>query len=487
MTNKSEIKYKQNRLENLINYYPHNFTNTITIPEYIEKYSNIENNSRFNDQVFNISGRVYEIRKSSKKLAFIKIKNDGCYLQLIMHETEFLDNFSENLKQVHRGDIIGVIGFAGKSKKGELSINVTKIVILTPCLKFLPKTHFGITDSEICARKRYLDLIVNDNTRNIFIIRNKIFREVEKYLDNMGFLKIQTPILASQAGGANAKPFITYHNDLKQNMYLRVAPELYLKQLVVGGFNKIYEIGPQFRNESCDKTHNPEFYSVEFYMAYSDYFELITITEELFPIIVKAVGYDNLICNGIDFTPPYTQFDIKTELEKQGIKFDGDLFSDEYRQYLDKECQQRSIQCFPPRTTSRLFDKLIGHYIEPKCINPSFIMNHPLIMSPLSKSHRNNPMLAERFELFVNGFELVNAYTELNMPDIQRHYFEKQMQAKNEGDEEAQNIDETYIDALEYGLPPTAGWGCGLDRLVMLLTNKNNIQDVIPFPVLAEI
>jgi lysyl-tRNA synthetase class 2 len=396
---------------------------------------------------------------------------------------------------IHRGDIVGVRGFAGKSLKGELSIYALELKLLTPCLRFLPKLAFGLTDPEIRARKRYFDLIANHDVREVFITKSKIFGQIRKYLDDRGFIEVHTPILSLNAGGASAKPFVTHHNDLDQSMFLRIAPELYLKQLVVGGLNRVYELGPQFRNESIDPSHNPEFSSLEFYMAYADYNDLFTMCEELFATIVSAihgtlkVKYKPLNRDEItiDFTPPYRRLDMIPELERRtGTAFPKDLSSDSTREFLDDLCTTLHVECGAPRTTARLIDKLVSHFIEPDCQNPTFIMNQPLVMSPLAKQHRDFPQLTERFELFIAGMELANAYTELNDPQIQRLRFEEQAKAKNLGDDEAQTIDEPFLDSLEYGLPPTGGFGLGIERLDMLMTNRNTIRDVITFPPVTD-
>jgi len=309
----------------------------------------------------------------------------------------------------------------------------------------------------------------------------------------MDFIEVHTPILSNTAGGANAKPFITHHNDLDQNMFLRIAPELYLKRLVVGGLPRVYEIGPQFRNESIDLTHNPEFYSLEFYMAFADYYDLIEICENLLKsLIYNIIGNNKFTFDSreIDCSTPFNKIDIIEYLEKNigEIPYDvkKDYSSELARNYFDNICIKHSIECVNPRTTSRLIDKLIGHYIEPQCINPTFVMNHPCVMSPLAKPHRDNPQLTERFELFINGMEIANAYTELNDPVIQRKRFMEQVEFKRSGDSEAQDIDEDFIEALEYGLPPTGGFGLGIERLVMLLTGKNNIKDVTTFPPITK-
>ena len=277
-------------------------------------------------------------------------------------------------------------------------------------------------------------------------------------------------------------------------MSLRIAPELYLKQLLVGGFEKVYELGPQFRNESRDRTHNPEFLSLEFYWSYIDYNKLLDVGEELISGLVKAITGSYIVNYQpknsttailIDFTPPFKRLDLINELETEtGSKFPSDLSTEDTRVFLDDLCEKFKIDCSYPRTTARLIDKLVGEFIEPHCVNPTYIMNHPLIMSPLAKPHRNNPQLTEWFELFINCFELCNAYTELNDPRIQRKNFELQANAKDNGDEEAQPIDENFIEALEYGLPPCGGFGLGIERMTMLLSNRDNIDDIILFPTL---
>ena len=501
--------------------WPHKFHRDMTLVQFQSEFKSQlkENGQRIDSRTVTVAGRVVKKRSSGAKLHFLTLQGDSTTIQVIAMQADYQEgkvgtvslsvagsdgqpgDFAGMLALLKRGDIVGVAGVPGLSNTGELSIFAKRITLLSPCFHMLPDSYFGLSNIEQRFRERYLDMIVSPDRIATFKTRSAIITHIRQFFDNKDFTEVETPVLNMLAGGAAARPFETHHNDLNQKMFLRIAPELYLKELVVGGMDRVYEIGRQFRNEGIDLTHNPEFTSIEAYWAYMDYNDVMSMTEELLSsLAMKLYGSYEVPFQPIDvqsgkpltdlhktfnFKPPYKRLYIIPELEKRlNVKFPEDFEADSTNQWLQDLCKEKSIECLPPLTTSRLFDALISEILEPECTQPTFICDHPRVMSPLAKWHRNDPRLTERFEMFVNKKELCNAYTELNNPLVQREEFVKQIKNKAKGDDEAMPVDEGFLKALELGLPPTGGWGLGVDRLVMFMTSNISIKEVLLFPAM---
>jgi len=431
-----------------------------------------------------VAGRLVALRDQGKA-AFGHLQDADGKLQIYFN-ADILgqENYQKAMDLIDIGDIVGVKGKLFRTMTGELTVEVHSYQILSKSLRPLPEKWHGLRDVEERYRYRFLDLIANQRSREIFKLRSKAIESLREFLKSKGFIEVETPILQPVASGALAKPFITYHNALDMNLYLRIAPELYLKMLVVGGFNRVFEIGRNFRNEGIDTTHNPEFTMVEFYAAYLDYNDLMALTEELFrKILLDTVGTLKIKWEDqeIDFEKPFRRLPFFEALKQKTGK-DKEFFLDyEKAKNFAKEV---GIPKADTLTHMKILDKLFEHFVEEDLVQPTFVIDFPKILSPLAKTHRNDPDLVERFELIINKQELANAYTELNDPFDQRERFIQQIREKEMGDEEAMDVDETFLTALEYGLPPTAGEGIGIDRLVMMLTDSVSIREVILFPTL---
>ena len=430
-----------------------------------------------------LAGRLVSLRTMGKAI-FGHIQDLTGRIQIYIRKDIVGDeNFYFFNEIFDLGDIVGVKGKLFRTQTGELTVEVHSFELLSKCLHPLPEKWHGLRDVEVRYRQRYLDLIANPDSRRTFLLRSRLISELRRFLDERGFVEVETPVLQPIASGANAKPFITYHNYLEMNLYLRIAPELYLKRLIVGGFPRVYEIGKNFRNEGVDRTHNPEFTMVEFYVAYWDYRDLMEFTEELIVhLLKKVIGKLKINYGGkeIDFTPPFRRvkyFDLLKE--KTGKDKEFFLRDLEGLRNLAKELE---IPNYEKLTHAKLIDKVFERVAEEDLIQPTFVIDFPKLLSPLAKTHREDPDLVERFELIVATYEVANAYTELNDPMDQRERFLQQLREREMGDEEAMEMDEDFVRALEYGMPPTAGEGIGIDRLVMLLTDTDTIRDVILFP-----
>ncbi|MCB9209855.1 MAG: lysine--tRNA ligase [Ignavibacteriales bacterium] len=461
----------------------------------VDSYSvNIKSNyEQLEGKTVKIAGRLMAIRKMGKA-SFAQIQDKDGRIQIYLKRDEIGEQY-DLFKLLDIGDLVGVEGFVFKTKTEEISVHTTSLKLLAKSIRPIPiakevideagnkKIFDQFADKELRYRQRYVDLIVNPHIKEVFVKRSKIISSMRSYLDKNEFLEVETPILQSLYGGAAAKPFVTHHNALDIKLYMRIADELYLKRLIVGGFDRVYEISKDFRNEGMDKTHNPEFTMMELYVAYKDYKWMMEFVEQMVNhIAVEVAGSSKLKIEGneVDFTPPWKRVSMIDELKKETNIDVLEIPKED----LAKEVKKRGVKLTGGESKGKLIDELFSVVVEPKLVQPTFVVDYPVELSPLAKKHRTREGLVERFEGYVLGREICNAFSELNDPIDQKERFVEQSRFKDEGDEEAHQIDEDYVRALEYGMPPTAGLGVGIDRLTMLFTNQPSIRDVILFPTM---
>src|SRR5579871_1967197 len=465
--------------------YPNTAERTHTIEEVLEHFDEWEGE----EGNMTLVGRIRLLREMGKA-AFAHIEDGTGRIQVFFRINDLGEDAYRSIKLLDIGDFIQVRGYLFRTRTGERTLHVREFRILSKSLRPLPEKFHGLEDVEVRQRKRYLDLIANgEEARSIFVTRSRVISAMRRYLDEHGFIEVETPILQPLYGGATARPFTTHHNALDRDLYLRIALELYLKRLIVGGFERVYEIGRNFRNEGIDRSHNPEFTMMECYQAYADYNDIMKLVEEMVHFIALEVkGTPVITYQGteIDLTPPWTRIPLLDAIAKYtGI----DVNRSPDKESLAAEMRRHGYEADPKLGRGRLIDDLKSAMLRkgiPALKQALFLIDYPLDVSPLTKQHRKNPELTERFQPFVGGLELGNAFTELNDPLDQRARFEDQMRQRAQGDDEAQVLDEDFLEALEIGMPPTGGLGIGIDRLVMLMADQESIRDVILFPTMRK-
>jgi len=491
-----ENKFVQQRIEKAellkkegINPYSNDSKRNTTIIKYLNVNSDIESKEEKRDEHrhYIVSGRI-KLFRIMGKASFIKIEDESGMLQVYVARDNLPEGFYNDVfkKLVEVGDIVEISGYPFVTGQGELSLHASEVKLLTKAISPLPEKFHGVTDKEIRYRKRYLDLIMNSDIRRTFQTRSKVISLTRRFFEEKGFLEVETPMMHPIAGGANARPFITHHNALGIDRFLRIAPELYLKRLIVGGFEAVFEINRNFRNECMDATHNPEFTSIEFYWAYKTYKDLIVITKEYFKYLFDHLNLPTLLPYG-DLEVNFGNF---TEIPLiESLTTIGGVPAEitNYKEEIVKFLNSKNITVKPDLNLGQLQGELFDEFVEGKLIDPTFITEYPVEISPLARRSDENPDITERFELFIAGREIANAFSELNDPVDQYNRFKGQVDAKDAGDDEAHEMDEDFIDALSYGMAPTAGQGIGIDRLVMLLTNEHSIRDVLLFPAMKPI
>lgn len=493
ITEMFENRYIQQRIEkaNLlrekdINPYANNSLRNTTIEKFIYVNSDIEQleDKRDENRTYIVSGRI-KLMRIMGKATFLKIEDQNGMLQVYVARDNLPEGFYNEVfkKCFEVGDIIEAQGYPFVTNKGELSLHTNAIKLLTKAIAPLPEKFHGITDKELRYRQRYLDLIMNGEVRKTFEIRSKVISLTRHFFEEKGFLEVETPMMHPIAGGANAKPFVTHHNALDVDRFLRIAPELYLKRLIVGGFDAVFEINRNFRNEGMDATHNPEFTSIEFYWAYHTYKDLIQLTKEYFEYLFENLSLPSTLPYGeltIDFSN-FKEIALIASLHEIG-KVPKEIVED--KEKIVAYLKEQSIDVNQEMTLGQLQGELFDLYVEEHLIHPTFITHYPVDISPLARRNEEQPHLTDRFELFIGGREIANAFSELNDPIDQYERFKQQGEAKDSGDDEAHEMDEDFVNALSYGMAPTAGQGIGIDRLVMLLSNEHSIRDVILFPAM---
>ncbi len=484
--------YVQQRIEKAqklkemgLNPYANNSKRNTTVAKFLNVNSDVAEmeDKRAETRHYTVAGRI-KLYRLMGKASFLKIEDESGMLQIYVARDNLAEGFYNEIKKLMEvGDIIEVSGFPFVTQHGELSLNVQDLKILTKAIAPLPEKFHGIQDKELRYRQRYLDLIMNAEVRKTFHIRSKVISLIRRFFEDKGFLEVETPMMHPIAGGANARPFVTHHNALGIDRYLRIAPELYLKRLIVGGFEAVFEINRNFRNEGMDATHNPEFTSIEFYWAYKTYKDLIEITKELFEYLFDHLNLPTLLPYG-DLEIDFSQFKeiglVDSLTEIGGVP--ADITKD--REKIIAYLKEKSIDVNEKMNLGQLQGELFDEFVEAKLINPTFITDYPVEISPLARRSDEFPEITERFELFIAGKEIANAFSELNDPIDQYERFKGQLEAKDAGDDEAHEMDEDFVSALSYGMAPTAGQGIGIDRLVMMLTNQHTIRDVLLFPAM---
>ncbi len=455
--------------------FPHEFAGVEPIAGVRVAHEGLGNGEE-TDAAHRVAGRL-SARRGQGKMAFLDLVDRSGRIQLQARVDELGSDGMERLLGLDLGDLIGVDGVAFRSRRGELSLRIREFTVLAKSLRPPPGKHHGLSDVETRFRHRELDLISNQEVRKLFITRARVVSAIRRFLDDEGFIEVETPVLQPLYGGAMARPFTTHHNALDRDFYLRIATELYLKRLIVGGLERVYELGKDFRNEGVDTTHNPEFTMLEWYEAYADYRDVADRCERLLRAVAEAVEYEG----PLDLSGPWDRETLAgAVLDRTGI----DILADRDSDQLAASMQARGLAAAEHHSWAQLVDELVSDQVEPTLIKPTFLFDYPVEISPLAKDHRSTPGLVERFELIIDGMEIANAFTELNDPDEQRRRFEAQRRLALAGDDEAQPYDESFVEALELGMPPTGGIGIGIDRLVMIMTGNRSIREVVLFPAL---